>query len=76
MTVIADEKKRVVLPSARPGDQFEVRESGETFVLRRLDPARARPSKVKVEMRGGFSMGVLDRLIDEEALKGALAEFP
>jgi hypothetical protein len=74
--VIADEKKRVVLPSARPGDQFEVRESGETFVLRRLHPARARPAKVKVERRGGFSVGVLDRPIDEEALKEALAEFP
>lgn len=76
MTVTADEKKRVVLPSARPGDEFEVRESGETFVLRRLDPAPARPAKVKVEKRGGFSVGVLDRPIDEEALEEALAEFP
>jgi hypothetical protein len=77
MKVVADEKKRVVLPSARPGDSFEIQTAGEgKFILIRLVPATTRPARVKVEKRGRFTVGVLDRPIDEQAIKDALAEFP
>jgi hypothetical protein len=47
MTVIADDKKRVVLPSAKPGDRFEVESSAEgTFVLRRLESAEPAVTKL------------------------------
>ena len=77
MTVIADSKKRVVLPDAKPGDRFDLRTSADgTLILAKLQPVPPQPSGVTVERRGGFSIGVLDRPIDEEALEEALAEFP
>jgi len=77
MIVTADAKKRVVLPVARPGDSFDVEVSGEgTLVLRRLDSSLSRPAKVRFKKRGRFTVGILDRPIDDAALKEALAEFP
>jgi hypothetical protein len=76
MTVTADDKKRVVLPSAKPGDRFEVQTLATGFVLQRLEPAVAKAAKVTIEKRDGFSVGVLDRPIDENALREALDEFP
>ena len=77
MIVTADAKKRVVLPVAKPGDSFDVEVSGEgTCVLRRLDTARSRPAKVRFKKRGRFTVGILDRQINEAALREALTEFP
>jgi hypothetical protein len=77
MTVIADTKKRVVLPKARPGDRFDLKAPGEgTFVLTRLGSGRARSAQVKVVKRRGYTVGVLNRPINEAALREALAEFP
>ncbi len=36
MTLTADSKKRVVLPSAAPGDVFVCRETSEGIVLKRV----------------------------------------
>jgi hypothetical protein len=77
MTVIADTKKRVVLPRARPGDRFDVKTSSEgTFVLTLLQPHRSRQVRVKLVKRRGYTVGVLDGPINEAALREALAEFP
>lgn len=76
MTVTADDKKRVVLPSAKPGDRFDVQTLASGFVLQRLEPAVAKTAKVTIEKRDGFSVGILDRPIDEKALREALDEFP
>ena len=77
MTVVADSKKRVVLPVAEPGDRFDVRVGNDgTVVLARIERAPSRPAQVRVEKRDGFSVGVLDHPIDDEALRQALAEFP
>src|SRR5438045_4042801 len=47
MTVTADDRKRVVLPAAEPGDRFDLQTSGEgTFILRRLEPAQRSPAKL------------------------------
>lgn len=79
MTTTADDKKRVVLRFAKPGDRFDVQVSEDgSIVLRRLQPVKTkdRPAKVTFVKEGRFTVGVLDRPIDEEALKQALAEFP
>lgn len=77
MTVTADEGKRVVLPSAKPGESFELQMPvAGTFILTRLEPVPPRPCDVRLEKRGAFTVGVLDRPIDERALQEALAEFP
>ena len=76
MTVIADNKKRVTLP-AKPGERFDVRILGEgRFVLTRLEPATSRPARVAVKKSGRYSVGRLDRPINESALREALVEFP
>lgn len=76
MTVTADDKKRVTLPSVNPGDQFEVALAGGNLVLTKISPATDKPAKVRIEKRGKFSVGILDRPIDEQALKEALSDFP
>ena len=76
MTVIADSKKRVTLPT-KPGERFDVQAIGQDkFILTRLAPVPDRPANVKIQKKDGFSVGKLDHKIDEAALKEALAEFP
>ena len=59
VTVTADDKKRVVLPAAKPGDCFDVQVSAEgTFILRRLEPVLSpAPKLVKpIPYKGGWLM--------------------
>ncbi len=77
MTVTADNKRRVVLPSANPGDLFEVRISGEgVFTLIKLEPVAERKTPVRFQKRHGFTVGVSKRAISREAIAEALADFP
>ena len=76
MTIIADNKKRVTLPT-KPGERFDVQIFGdEKFILTRLAPVEARPAKVKILKRAGYSVGKLGHPINQAALREALAEFP
>jgi hypothetical protein len=76
MTVIADNKKRVTLPT-KPGERFDLQVHGQDkFILTRLAPIKVRPAKVRIQKKDGFTVGKLDHPIDEAALKEALAEFP
>jgi hypothetical protein len=77
MTVVADNKKRVTLRHAKPGDRFDVQVSSEgKYVLTRLEPVEPRLAKVRIEKRGKYHVGILDRPIDCNALQQALEEFP
>ena len=76
MTVIADNKKRVVLPTAKPGDRFDMQISGDGFFLRKLEPVERKQAKVRFEKRGRFTVALADQPINEQALRGALADFP
>ena len=77
MTVTADNKRRVVLPTAKPGELFDVQSAGEgKFVLTRMEPIQPRQAKVRIEVENGLVVGVLDRPINEHALREALADFP
>jgi hypothetical protein len=78
MTVVADNKKRVTLRLAKPGERYDVQAAGEgKFVLTRLEPIQdARPARVQIEKRGQFSVGMLSAPINEQSLKEALSEFP
>jgi hypothetical protein len=76
MTVIADNKKRVTLPT-KPGERFDVQAFGnDKFVLTRLAPVKTRKTKVTFKKVNGYTVGVLGHPINEAALKKALAEFP
>ncbi len=78
MTVVADNKKRVTLRLAKPGDRFDVQVASEgNYILTKLEPVQPRgAAKVRIEKRGPYHVGVLDHPINEEALKNAVAEFP
>jgi len=78
MTVVADSKKRVTLRRANPGDRFDVQISSDgKYILTKLEPVRdLPPAKVRIQRRGRYHVGVLDRPMNEEVLKKALDEFP
>jgi hypothetical protein len=78
MTVVADGKKRVTLHLAKPGEKFDVQVvSDGKYVLTRCQSVRPKSAaRVRIEKRGRYHVGVLDRPINEEVLKDALAEFP
>jgi hypothetical protein len=78
MTVVTDNKKRVTLRLAKPGDRFDVRVvSDGNYILTKLEPVQLMgTAKVRIEKRGKYHVGVLDHPINEEAIKEALAEFP
>jgi hypothetical protein len=40
MTVVCDDKRRAVIPGAKPGDRFEVDDEGKKKVFTLLEPAR------------------------------------
>jgi hypothetical protein len=77
MTVTADSSRRVILRPAKPGERFDLRvERPGRYILTKLEPLESRPAKVRLVKRNGYTVGVLDRPIDPEALKQALADFP
>jgi hypothetical protein len=77
MTVVADEKKSVTLPGAKPGDRFDLQVISEgKILLTPLASTQTQPAAVRVEKKNGFTVGVLNQPIDEKALSEALNEFP
>ena len=78
MTVVADSKKRVTIRLAKPGDLFDIQVAGDgKFLLTRLEPIEETPpARVRIVKRGKYSVGILDRPINEQALKEALSDFP
>ncbi len=77
MTVVADEKNSVTLPTAKPGDRFDLQVISEgKILLTPLSSTSAQSGNVRIEKKDGFTVGVLDHSIDEPALSEALNEFP
>jgi len=76
MTVIADNKKRVTLPT-KPGERFDVQSYGcDKFILTRLAPVEPRRAKVKFKKVNGYTVAETDHPIDVNAINRALEEFP
>ena len=76
MTVTADDRKRVVLPAAKPGDRFDLEVSGDKMVLTRLVLATDKPEQVKLVKKHGYTVAVGTRPITQEQVRKALDEFP
>jgi hypothetical protein len=77
VTAKFDDRKRVVIPQGKPGQVVAIQDNGDGSVtLVPLKPARRKPRFVRFEKRGGYTVGVLDAPINEDALKEALADFP
>jgi hypothetical protein len=78
MTVVADNKHRVTLRLAKPGDRFDVAMPQEgKYVLTKLEPVKPRRNTVRL-MRSpqGYLVAVTDRPITQEQTRRYLDEFP
>jgi hypothetical protein len=76
-TLTVDDSKRIRLPDAKPRQVFAYTNHADgSITLTRVEPVGGRPAHVKLEKRGKYTVGVLDRPINEEAFKQALEEFP
>jgi hypothetical protein len=79
-TITADNKKRVRIPDAEPGQVFVYETTGDgqfkLTLVKPVAPAGEHPAKVTFVKEGDFTVGVLDRPINEEAIKELLADFP
>lgn len=77
MRFIVNDQQYVALPNPLPGDRLDrlVTDEGP-FVLMRPESKPQASAKMKLEQRNGFSVGVLDHPINEQALAEALNEFP
>ena len=74
MTVIADNKKRVTLPT-KPGERFDLQAFGkDKFVLIRLAPVK--PGKIRLVKKHGCTLAVSSRRITQEETRKLLDEFP
>jgi hypothetical protein len=76
VTVIADAKKRVVLPPARPGDRFDLAVSEGKYVLTKLEPVKEQRNKVRLVRKHGYLVAVSERPITQEMTRRYLDEFP
>ncbi len=75
MTVIADNKKRVTLPT-RPGERFDLQVHGEDkFILTRLVPVESKET-VRLVRKNGYTVAVGRRPISQGEVRKYLDEFP
>jgi hypothetical protein len=75
MTVIADSKKRVTLPT-KPGERFDLQAiGGDKFILTRLEPVE-RKEKIRLVKKHGYTLAVGSRKITQAEVRKALDEFP
>jgi len=66
-TLTVDAHKRVRIPDARPGQVFAYEnDGGGRVTLIEVKPVESPPAKVRFEKRGRFTVGVVDRPIDEQ----------
>lgn len=76
-TLTMDDYNRVRLPDVKPRQVFaHEKEASGRIILTPLAPVEPKPAKVRFEKRGRYTVGVLDREINEQAIKEALADFP
>ena len=76
MTVTTDEKKRVIIPSARPGDRFVVQVISEgKLILTRLEMAD-KPDNVRLVKKHGYTVARGTRPITDEQVRKAMDKFP
>jgi len=78
MTVVTDNKHRVTLRQAKPGERFDVAIPQEgQYVLTRLEPVKPRRNKAKlVRCKEGYLVAVSEHPVTQQMVRVALDEFP
>ena len=76
-TIVADDKKRVRLPDAEPGQVFAYELNAKGVTLTPVVKAVPRPTKAHlVKGPKGYLMVQTDRVITQEEVRKAQDEFP
>lgn len=76
-TLTVDDYQRVRLPDVEPRTKFAYEKDAQgRITLTKIEPAHARPAKVRFMKRNGRTVAVTDRPISLQAIKEALADFP
>ena len=76
-TLTVDDYQRVRLPEVEPRTKFAYAKDAQgRITLTEIKPARARPARVRLVRRNGYTVATTDRPITVEAIKTALADFP
>ncbi len=75
-TAIADQKKRLVLPNAKPGDVFDIQQRSENeYILTRLIKPEPRKKMTVEEVRKAIEKSPLTPVMSWEELKKETREF-
>lgn len=75
MTTTADAKKRIVLPTARPGDVFDIQRFGESqFMLVRLVRPEPKARLTRTQCLRAIASRPLRLKMDWEKLRGLTRE--
>jgi hypothetical protein len=76
MTTIADDKKRVTLRTAQPGDRFDIQVSTDgKILLTPLVPAE-KSGRIRLIKKHGYTVAVGRGPISQEQARKLLDEFP
>jgi hypothetical protein len=77
ITTKADNQKRVVVPQAKPGQVYAVGEKADgSLTLTVVKPTDAANLRCRLAKEDGFTIAVPGQLINEQAIKELLADFP
>jgi hypothetical protein len=77
ITTKADNEKRVLVPQAKPGQEYAVQENADGgFTLIVIKSAEPVHLKCRLDKEKGFTVAVPEQPINELAIKQLLADFP
>jgi hypothetical protein len=77
ITTKVDNRKRVLVPHAKPGQGFAVESRADgSFTLNAVQTSKAPAAKRRVTKGDGFTLVVPGQPINEQAVKELLADFP
>jgi hypothetical protein len=77
ITTKADNRKRVLVPHAKPGQVYAVESRADgSFTLTAVQSSKAPAAKCRVTKVDGFTVVVPGQPINEQAVKELLADFP
>lgn len=76
-TLTVDDDNRIRLPDVKPRQVFtHEKEAGGRIILTPVEPSEPKSAKVRFVKKDGFTVGITDQPVSEEAIKEALADFP
>jgi hypothetical protein len=77
ITTKADNRKRVVVPQAEPGQVYAVGENADgSFTLTAVNATEVVNLKCRLAKEDGFTVVVPGQPVNEPAIKELLADFP